>query len=479
VRKLKKIAVNPVIVELNETSNSIFMQLDMCILTNEANLNKAQFTDDFIDGVVENKDKYIGMPLVASRNKLENGKYKELTHEFNSKTNQLNTEMIGSYSNFWKEESDGVLKLMGSAKVYKRFPAVCDAIKELYESNELKFSCEVLVSSYGENAETGVRSIPYSDGTTINELFGNCLVSYPAEVRASATLLIAEALEKDLGKGTNDFNKGNEIKFHIESASIKIDDISAQIYNILNPINPRTEYRDYRYWIRDLYNDKVILGDWDTYETYWSAGYSIQNDVVVLDAESDWVEGKIGFIPSNVNINTLLSEKDSLQSELNNKINEIKEVQKQMKTVEELQAELVLLEEQNKQLDSKVKELNDLVVSQEGKVKELEANETELSAQVDALKPYKEQVETAESEAKKAVLTEKFGKLLSEDTLKSDEVKTAIEELNEQKLNEIVVAEVLKGKGIAPAAKKDVVVIAAKEEDLLVQDRKSRLYASK
>jgi hypothetical protein len=478
VRKLKKIAVNPVIVELNDTSNDIYMQLNMVILTNDVNLNKAQFTDDFIDGVVENKSKYIGIPLVASRDKLENGKYKNLTHEFNAKTKQLNTDIIGSFTDFWKEETDGVTKLLGSVRILKRYPNVCEAVKELYENDKLRFSCEVLVSSYGEKLDNGVRTIPYSDGETVNELFGSCVVTHPAEVRSEATMLIAQALEKDLGgEQVSDFNKGNEIKFHFETASIKIDQISSQIYNQLNPINPRTEYRDYRYWIRDLYNDKVVVGDWNNYETYWLINYTIENDMVVLEDEANWTEGSIGFIPKSVDVNSLLAERNVLQTELNENKQKIKEVQEQMKTVEELQAEVTSLDEKNKELSAKVDELNGLVVSQEETIKGLQTKEQELSAQVEALKPFKEQVEVAEKETKQNALSEKFSKVLSEEVMKSEEVKQAIEELNEVKLNEIVVAEVVKQK--ANKGGKDVVVAAAQAGDLVPQDRKSRLYGSK
>jgi hypothetical protein len=121
--------------------------------------------------------------------------------------------------------------------------------------------------------------------------------------------------------------------------------------------------------------------------------------------------------------------------------------------------------------------LNGLVVSQEETIKGLQTKEQELSAQVEALKPFKEQVEVAEKETKQNALSEKFSKVLSEEVMKSEEVKQAIDELNEVKLNEIVVAEVVKQK--ANKGGKDVVVAAAQAGDLVPQDRKSRLYGSK
>jgi len=123
------LSITPKILELNEEeTNDIFMTLTMCVLTNGVNLNNLQFTDDYINGIVENKDKYIGIPLVVNRLKLENGLYNNLTHEFNKKTGELNTDCVGSFVDFWSEtDSDGALQLMGNVRVFKRYPNVCNA----------------------------------------------------------------------------------------------------------------------------------------------------------------------------------------------------------------------------------------------------------------------------------------------------------------------------------------------------------------
>ncbi|MFO1442808.1 hypothetical protein KDN24_06215 [Bacillus sp. Bva_UNVM-123] len=103
----------------------------------------------------------------------------------------------------------------------------------------------------------------------------------------------------------------------------------------------------------------------------------------------------------------------------------------------------------------------------------MEGKFTELNSEVETLKPFKEQVETAEKKAKVTELSSRYEKLLSEETFKSDEVQNAIQELNSQKLNEIVVSEVAKEKTVEVSSTKDgaVTIVASKQDDLLPRDK--------
>lgn len=188
----ERLMLTPEIIELSQASN-VFMTLKMIILTTNTNLNGTRFTEDFIDGICENQKDYQGIALVVNRAKLENEQYDKLTHEFNGQT--LGTDMIGSFVSFEKAENeDGSYSLIGEARIMKRFPKTCDAISELYESGELRFSCEVLVRKY-DNAEESYREVNYLNG--LNSLIANCIVSTPAEVDAIPTLLVA-SLNEDL-----------------------------------------------------------------------------------------------------------------------------------------------------------------------------------------------------------------------------------------------------------------------------------------
>lgn len=483
--KKEKIKVTPTIIELNEEVNDIYMEITMCILTNQANLNKARFTDDFIDGVVENQEKYIGIPLVASRYKLENGNYQSLSHELNRRTGELNTDIIGSFTSFWKEETDdGISKLMGSAKIFKRYPNVCEAIQELYVEDSLRFSCEVLIAFYGDK-EGDVRTIPYSDGTDVNELFGSCVVTSPAEVMSKADLLIAEALEKDIVEGGDNlegqatievFNKGVEIRFHgkLETSALKLEEVSSQIYNLLNPLNPKDNYRKYNYYILDVYTEYVIVEDWNSYNQLYKIAYKIENDTVILDPQDSWVSGYRGFIPDGISIDDLLAEKERHSTELATKINELNEKNKEelgkmeeklQAEINELQEKVSNLEKEKKELSEKVDELNGLIVSQKEELDLKDQKEIELNSQIEELTKIKEQVELAQREKIKQELNEKYSEFLSKEVFESEEVKLAIEACDTNKLNEFVVAEIAK-KSEVKKQKTEIVTFASKQEDL-------------
>lgn len=474
----EKLSIKPKILSLNDT-NDIYMTLNICILSNDVNYNKAQFLDDFIDGVIDNKETYIGIPFVVNREKLENAEYDKLTHEL--KDGKLLTDQIGSFVDFWKEEIDDANCLMGSIRIAKRFPNTCEAIVELYNEEELETSCEVLINSYEEVTDDGVRKIGYNEGK--NALIGSAIVTSPAERRAKATLLVAEAYEKDIEneqKGENEmsevqFNKGHEIKYHgkFETASLKFSEVSNQIYNKLNPINAKTNGRQYNYYIHTLYNDYVIVEDWDDYETLYKIPYSIENDEVILAPKEEWQKGSLGFIPEGIEVSSLISEKEAELSELNNKLTKVKE---ELATMEENKTqEVAELETKVSDLEAKIAELNSTIVSQEETKTELEGKITELNTKVEELTPFKDQVEKAEKDAKIAELNSKYAKLLSEETMKSEDVQKAIQELNEVELNSIVVAEIAKQKTEVEVASKtndDVVVVASKQEDLVTKDKR-------
>lgn len=466
------------IMELSQNSNDIYMLLNMCILTNQVNLNNAKFTDDFINGVVENKDTFIGIPLCVNKFKLEGGMYNSLSHEFDQKTGQLKTQVIGAYSDYWTEsDEDGTLKLMGSVKVYKRYPKVCEAMIELYEANELEMSCEVLVNGYS-SIDGSVRSIGYEYDGNVNFLIGSAIVADPAEVRSKATLLIAEALEYDFKGGEEVenklevFNKGNEIRFHgeFESASLKYEDVGNQIYNLLNPINPKTSERQYNYWASDLYTDYVIVEEWYDYKVLWKIGYKIENDIVVLDADDLWVKGYKGFIPDGVVVSSILAENETLSAELNNKTTELNNQYKEEKQVTEEQ--IKELQEKVEAMEGKVTELEGTIVAQQEAIQTHVTKEAELASEIEGLTPFKEKYETAEREAKKAVLVEKFSKLLSEEVMKSEVVIASIESLDELSLNAVVVEHVSKELASKQQDKKEetVIVIAGKQEDLIQEN---------
>ena len=492
-----RVSVTPKILELND-SNDIYMTMDIVILSNDVNYNKAQFTDDFIEGVVDNKEKYIGLPFLVNREKLENGEFDNLTHEFDEETGELKTDQIGSFVDYWSEEVDGANCLMGSIRIFKRFTETTAKIIELYEEDKLETSCEVLVESY-ESVDNNVRTIHYNNGN--NALIGSAIVTNAAEYRAKPTLLVAEAYEKDLqnlkaltkeeSKGgetvenSREYNNGVKVRYNgeLEVSGVTFDEIEKQLYNLLNPVDPVTEERAYRYYIFDIYPDLVVVYDY-TNEKHLAAKYTIENGVIHLSDNSEWVTGSYQFVPDGYNVFDLISlnskeikdkeaELQALRKENEQNMEELK------KEIASLKEELAELTEKNEGFQEEIAKLEETIVSQKEALVEAEEKEASLNQQIEELSVYKEKVETAEKEAKRNELVEKFSKLLDAEVFESEEVVEALDNLDETTLNSIVVDQIAKKQEVEMNKKKDGVVVNAKKlEDLVPQNKGASFWSA-
>lgn len=488
INQEKVISLKSKNLELNSTSNDVYMELSMCILTDQPNLNNLKFNESYIKGVVANKDRFIGIPLVVNRTKLENGFFASLNHELDKHTSVLKTDTIGTFVDFREEtDAEGALKLMGDVRILKRYPTVCESIITLYESGDLEFSCEAMVYGYESiDDDTGIRNVDYEFEGKVNSLFGSCIVSEPAEVKSKPTLLVAQALEKDLGeeikmtKTDIGFNKDIEISYHgkLELSSLKFSDVSNQIYNILNPINPRSNYRSYNYYIQEMYIDHVIVEDEDDYKVLFKINYKIENDIVILDDKENWIEGYKGFIPKGVNVEELIEAREKEESEAATITTELNARHKE--ETEKMEEEVKELNSKIEELDKQVKELNSALVGKQEEIQSLEESKKELNSKIEELEPYKSKVETAEKERQINELQSKYQKVLTEESMQSEEVVQAINELNSSKLDAIVVAQILSksSKDEAEDQKEETVIVtASKQQDLIPQSAKERLYA--
>lgn len=162
-------------------------------------MNGVRCTAAFMDEIVENQEKYIGLPLCADTVNLVKGRYTKLGHCYNPKTGVYSSSIIGSFYRFEKEElDDGEVALIGYARVMKRNRRVCKAIGELFAEGALKFSFEISCGSYTE-LEDGTLLIDAADNNFIE---GMCIVSFPACPEAVALELVAEI--NGIGKEADD-----------------------------------------------------------------------------------------------------------------------------------------------------------------------------------------------------------------------------------------------------------------------------------
>ena len=185
----KTITASAVISELQ--SSDMYLSVRGRLCDTKTNANGVAVTEAFIDEIVANQQKYVGIPLCADVRGLINDT--TIGHMYNKRTGQFMSAIIGSMCSFEKEVSDdGIASLIIGARVMKRYTAVCKALAKLFAENRLKFSFELSCGEY-EERDDGTMVI---DASEHNFLEGAAVVTFPACEDAVAMELVAECLGK-------------------------------------------------------------------------------------------------------------------------------------------------------------------------------------------------------------------------------------------------------------------------------------------
>lgn len=439
----KEILVGQVVEINSDESNDIFMSLHIRLLTNRKNLNNARFTDNFINSVIENRDFYNCMPLVCERKKIENKLYETLGHAA-KKDGTFETDQIGSFTSFYSKfnKEKGRNELFGVAKVFKRFPKVCEGIQELYEQDKLFFSVEVYVEEYLENGRNE-RVIDAHEG---NKLIGDCIVSYPAEKTSVAEILIAENEEgENMAKVKNEKTEKDffEKTIVIESAELDLSQIQSKVYSKCRE-KMGSDVNDY--YCSEFGYNYIILRSYETSNLY-KIDYSVNNDEVET---SEMYEVKKTYV--------LAEAENNKDGDNTVKVSENNSNNEDENTIKELNSKIKNLENDNKNKDAKITELNDSIESKDEEILELKQNVNLLSEEVvtqkneiselnknkEELDNLKQEIAEKEKIQKQEELKNKYSKLLPKEVIESDEVKQAILELNSNYLKDLVVNNALK-----------------------------------
>lgn len=422
-----------------EPSNDIYISLKMVFLTSDLNLNNIQFTKDWINGIVEQKDKYIGLPLVADAFALESGQYKRLTHLFDKKTNKFKTQAIGSFYNFETGENNGITELIAYARIWKRNAKICSALQELYESEEgLSFSYEVLVGKYSVDGEKKI-----IDKDEVNVPIGSCVVSYPAVPASKAQLLIAEAYKHDFIDGSEAENGSLKIERTkdmteeqffanvnlsvFEKAELDFTQIRIKIWEYVVGA-----FEDFYNWdIVDVNTKYFVLMSYLTGD-YYKIDY-ITNDNEIIFSPITKVSKEYIEISEGERKEMEIKELETKVAELEKSIAD-KDAIIATKDTEIAQKSQELETKQNEiaEKDKQIETLSASVIEKDNAIKELEP----YKAEVEKINAEKAEVEKAE---KKIAIKEKYSKLLSAEILAETEIASAIENLDEKVLNERVV----------------------------------------
>jgi len=476
--------LNARVIEISSGNNDIYMTLQVLLLTNQVNQNKAIFSNEFIDYVVQNKDFYIGLPLVAERVKLERLS-RFLGHTLD-KNGEFHTDQIGSYVDFYKSTDDnGVTSLFGTARVSKRFPLVCDAIQTLYEQDSLFFSIECLVAEYTYN-DDGTRTIDVIAG---NELFGDCIVSKPAEERSKAHMLIAEALNIDMGGEKLNIKKFFENTKVIDISELDIQRVQSLVYEKCCEAYPDccdmycleigTNYMvlvDYEGELCKV--DFLVVGDSVTVSDCYKVNKSytrvqdsdmedsetldineIENSAEpVKDGEPIKDEPEMEDAQEESEIEDSACGKKKGMEDETSQIEDSKEKAKCEENAEILETSNTELSE----LKEKLAILSESLIAKDKEIAEL----TECKLQLDEINKVKLEKELSE---KKISLRNKYSEILGDEILNKVEVAEAIESLNESILqNEVVRIALEKASNKKPEVKQVKYVSSKINDDISI-----------
>lgn len=159
-------------------------------MNDKVNLNGAVCTKEFIHEIADHSEQYEHLPLFCDLDALR--QHRHLSHNYDPYRDEFGTSQIGSFESFTTAEIDGVLYLIGTAKVSKRNRYIIDALQDLAARDELKFSYEI------ETAQTiDVDGVEYITSDAGNKLVGVAVVTEPAVPEAKALLVAEREKEKE------------------------------------------------------------------------------------------------------------------------------------------------------------------------------------------------------------------------------------------------------------------------------------------
>lgn len=189
-----KITFASVISEIQQSDVFMTVKARICEAP-EANLNGARVTEAFIDEIVGNETRYVGLPLYADKKALISGSYNRLGHLYDEKTGEFHSTQIGSFYKFEKQVNGESCALIGYARIPKRNKKLSKAISELFADGALKFSFELTVGEYEELDDNTI----LIDASENNYLEGTAIVTYPACEDAVALELVAQKADEAKG----------------------------------------------------------------------------------------------------------------------------------------------------------------------------------------------------------------------------------------------------------------------------------------
>lgn len=392
------------ILSLNAEAHPDYMEIEVGIISNQRNLNKTKFTNEFIANYGET---IIGMPIQVDKENLEKGNYESLTHKY--KNGELLTETIGHFESVYTmnlEEEDASI-LVGKARVYKRYSKTCEAIEELHGDEALAVSVEAMLTDYKE----------VDEGTDAygGRMIGAAIVSNPAEVRATSLLLVAEALCEDLAEGGNDLDEKPIV------AEMSMEDK-------MMALNEAFYEKEMGYWIVQTFEDMFIyVSEEDKKWKYYGMSYMMDEEGnVEFDMESK-KEYVAAFVPVDEMSESFVQAEETIAEAKE----EIKSLNEKIEELEKIDSEA---------LQGKIDELAEKVVSLNDKIESLEEEKSELKVKAEELDEIKEKEALEQAEVEKERLSKMASRFFEKDEEGNFEesIANVIAEMDEKALKLLI-----------------------------------------
>lgn len=227
---MSKLVFASVISEIQQSDVFMSVKARICEAP-EANLNGARVTEAFIDEIVSNEERYVGLPLYADKKALISGNYNRLGHLYDVKTGEFHSTQVGSFYKFEKQPISTGCALIGYARIPKRNKKLSKAISELFADGNLKFSFELSVGEYEELDDNTI----LIDASENNYLEGTAIVTYPACEDAVALELVAQKTD---GEGECEMA---EVEKKTEVAETEVQPETAETEKVETPEETTTE----------------------------------------------------------------------------------------------------------------------------------------------------------------------------------------------------------------------------------------------
>jgi hypothetical protein len=399
---MDSIILNSINVTLSSTEDKDYLNVKFILCDFNPNANNVQLNRATIDGWVKT---LINKPIVG---KIQGNNF--TSHQY--KNGKFGTDAFGVFTDVYIDTIDNSEYIIAEGMIWKRFEKACSIIENrISKGLDVASSWEVTNISY--HMEGDIRVI--DDAVFVgHSLLGTVRPAYKCskivDIAQQENIEFSQALEEDMEK-----------EFEISQYSVEqlSRDLRVAMYNHFNLS------KDDDCWIVDIYLDaqEVIseIGVNGVYK-YYMANYKMENGGITLDNVKEAQKQYVPKEDHDKEISSLASEIVALKEELAQAKTEISEKDGQI---------IKLGETLNSQKET--------IAEKDNLIAELEP----VKAEMERLQAEKEAKELAEKQAnlKAHVLSTKF---FSEEEIEaSEEMKNAIAELNEGKVNSLIAQKVI------------------------------------